>query len=116
MLLPTDVTENMDVYVLDGAAFNRNKTLRILKRKFKYYTDQTKKTVACTGDSDINVASWAVSKTEDEAFKLALVYLINTLELNTEINNGNVSNAYNFIEENHADLIFKYTDNIITEC
>lgn len=114
-MLKTDILDkNTTVYILDGSQLSKYKIIRIIERVFKYFRDDSNNILCCTGDTEIDVSAWAVSLSEDDAYRVAIVYLINTLELSKEINNNtDILFEYKYIEENHADLILKYTDNII---
>lgn len=104
------------VYVLDAKERNGTK-ISIVEKIFNAYTNTTyQKASLKDEDSDLTliVNSWAIFKSEEDASKFAIIHLINSKEPDISINNEmNLSDQYQLVENEHAELILKYMGNII---
>lgn len=59
-------------------------------------------------DTDIIIADWACFHTEQDAYRFAILYLIQSYEFKTNINKTYINQQFNELEESNPQLIFKY--------
>jgi len=97
-----------DVFIVDNGRWQHKNEIVIQKRKFERYTSATHEFLTFGGATSMQIASWAVCASSDEATKFTIAYIIKTECFNETINHMDALKEYNFLEEHHPELIIKY--------
>jgi len=97
-----------DVFIVDNGRWKHKNEIVIQKRKFERYTSTTQDFLIFSGATSMQIASWAVFSTSDEAAKFSVAYIIKTECFGEKIDRMDGYKEYKFLEEHHPELIFKY--------
>jgi hypothetical protein len=97
-----------DIFVVDNGRWHNKNEIVIQKRTFERYTTDSHEFLTFSGPTSMQIASWAVCSTYEEATKFTIAYIIKTECFNETINNMDVLKEYSFLEEHHPELILKY--------
>jgi len=101
-----------ECYIVSSSDFSREGLLKIKKLKIIKKISDSKFQLDATPPITIN--EWAMNISSEDAVKMAVTFIINKLEFKKDINKFNIKD-FEYLEENHSDLIFKYMDKIVEE-
>ena len=97
-----------DVFIVDNGRWQHKNEIVIQKRKFEQYTTNSHEFLTFSGATSMQIASWAVCATSDDATKFTIAYIIKTECFKETINYMDGIKEYKFLEEHHPELIIKY--------
>lgn len=97
-----------DVFVVDNGRWRHKNEIVIQKRRFERYTSPAQDFLVFSGATSMQIATWAVFSTHDEAAKFSVAYIIKTECFNEKVDRMDGEKEYKFLEEHHPELIFKY--------
>jgi len=100
--------QNDDVFIVDNGRWRHKNEIVIQKRRFERYTTPAREFLIFSGATSMQIATWAVFSTSEEAAKFSVAYIIKTECFGEKIDRMDGEKEYKFLEENHPELIFKY--------
>ena len=101
------------IYIVDNGRWDQKNEILIQKRRFVGYKSVDHSKLLFDGETSMEIATWAVSQSENDATKFAIAYLIKTIEFKEVINKMNGVEEFNLIEQNYPNLILKYIDKVV---
>lgn len=97
-----------DLFIVDNGRWRHKNEIVVQKRVFEHYNSNNHKQLTFSGATSMQIASWAVFPTADEAIKFSIAYIIKTECFGEKIEQMDALKEYRFLEEHHPELIFKY--------
>lgn len=99
-------------YIVSSAEFSTSGRIKIME--YKVIDTLTPTKVRLDAQPPLTVNTWAIGKTPDEAVKIGMTFLINKKELGKDINTFTMKD-YEYLEQNHSELIFKYMEKVVED-
>ena len=99
-------------YVISAVDWSRTEKIKI--KEYTVVNRLSNNKVQLNAEPTITVNEWAIGKSPDEAVKIGVTFLIQKTEFKNDINRFTMKD-YEYLEQNHSDLIFKYMEKVVEE-